>query len=93
MVLASCHVSPGMSDIVLPCAGFPRPRGRQEGKKAPRRARTDLPVPDRNKIYADMAALFLRDLANVEAGFYPLPVDHDGISGGPRRKAATDEGL
>ena len=51
---------------------------RQEGKKAPRRARTDLPVPDRNKIYADMAALFLQDLANVEAGFYPLPVDHDG---------------
>ena len=46
---------------------------RQEGK-AQRRPRTDLPVPDRNKIYADMAALFLQDLANVEAGFYPLPV-------------------
>ena len=51
---------------------------RQEGQKARRRPRTDLPVPDRNKIYADMAALFLQDLANVEAGFYPLPVDHDG---------------
>jgi hypothetical protein len=25
-----------------------------------------------------MAALFLQDLANVEAGVYPLPVDHDG---------------
>jgi ubiquinone/menaquinone biosynthesis C-methylase UbiE len=51
---------------------------RQEGQKAWRRPRTDLPVPDRNQIYADMAALFLRDLANVEAGIYPMPVDHDG---------------
>jgi ubiquinone/menaquinone biosynthesis C-methylase UbiE len=51
---------------------------RQEGQKARRRPRTDLPVPDRNKIYADMAALLLQDLANVEAGAYPLPVDHDG---------------
>ena len=51
---------------------------RQEGQKARQRPRTDLPVPDRNKIYADMAALFLQDLANVEAGVYPLPVDHDG---------------
>jgi ubiquinone/menaquinone biosynthesis C-methylase UbiE len=51
---------------------------RQEGQKARRPPRTDLPVPDRNKIYADMAALFLQDLANVEAGVYPLPVDHDG---------------
>ncbi|MGA7254325.1 MAG: class I SAM-dependent methyltransferase [Pseudolabrys sp.] len=25
-----------------------------------------------------MAALFMQDLANVEAGVYPLPVDHDG---------------
>jgi ubiquinone/menaquinone biosynthesis C-methylase UbiE len=37
-----------------------------------------LPVPDRNQIYADMADLFLQELANVEAGIYPLPVDHDG---------------
>jgi len=51
---------------------------RQEGKKARRRPRTNLPVPDRTKIYADMAALFLQDLANVEAGIYPIPVDHDG---------------
>jgi ubiquinone/menaquinone biosynthesis C-methylase UbiE len=51
---------------------------RQEGKKARRRPRTDLPVPERSQIYADMAALFLQDLANVEAGIYPLPVDHDG---------------
>ena len=51
---------------------------RQEGRKAQRRSRTDLPVPDRNKIYSDMAELFMRDLANVEAGIYPLPADHDG---------------
>jgi ubiquinone/menaquinone biosynthesis C-methylase UbiE len=51
---------------------------RREAKKARRRPRTDLPVPDRNQIYADMAALFLQDLANVEAGIYPMPFDHDG---------------
>jgi precorrin-6B methylase 2 len=51
---------------------------RREGQKARRRPRTDLPVPDRNQIYADMADLFLQDLANVEAGVYPMPTDHDG---------------
>jgi ubiquinone/menaquinone biosynthesis C-methylase UbiE len=52
---------------------------RHRNDQAPRRrAHTDLPVPDRNRIYADMAALFLQDLANVEAGLYPLPADHDG---------------
>jgi hypothetical protein len=35
-------------------------------------------VPHRMHIYADMAALLRRDLANVEAGLYPLPADHDG---------------
>jgi hypothetical protein len=49
---------------------------RREGLR--RRPRTNLPVPDRNQIYADMAALFMQDLANVEAGIYPSPVDHDG---------------
>ena len=51
---------------------------RREGEKARPRPRTGLPVPDRNQIYADMAALFLQDLANVEAGIYPMPIDHDG---------------
>src|SRR5262245_27733353 len=51
---------------------------RQEGKKARRRPRSKLPVPDRNQIYADMAELFIRDLANVEAGVYPMPIDYDG---------------
>jgi ubiquinone/menaquinone biosynthesis C-methylase UbiE len=43
-----------------------------------RRAHTDRPVPDRRQMYADMARLFRQDLANVEAGIYPLPADHDG---------------
>jgi ubiquinone/menaquinone biosynthesis C-methylase UbiE len=34
--------------------------------------------PDRARLYADMARLFLQDLANIEAGIYPLPFDHDG---------------
>src|SRR5437588_7265808 len=34
--------------------------------------------PDRRQMYADMARLFRQDLANVEAGIYPLPADHDG---------------
>src|SRR3974390_1781045 len=54
---------------------------RQEGQKARHRPRTNLPVPKRNKIYADMTALFMQDLANVEAGIYPLPADHDGSLG------------
>jgi ubiquinone/menaquinone biosynthesis C-methylase UbiE len=51
---------------------------RRHGAKGPPRAHTDAPVPDRNRIYADMAALFFQDLANVEAGIYPLPADDDG---------------
>jgi ubiquinone/menaquinone biosynthesis C-methylase UbiE len=50
---------------------------RQQPSARPR-ARTDAPVPDRSRLYADMAALLQRDLANVEAGIYPLPADHDG---------------
>jgi len=42
------------------------------------RARTRVPVPDRRRLYADMAVLFRQDLANIEAGIYPLPADHDG---------------
>jgi len=39
---------------------------------------TDKPVPDRRRLFADMAKLFGQDLANVEAGIYPMPADHDG---------------
>jgi ubiquinone/menaquinone biosynthesis C-methylase UbiE len=58
---------------------------RELSKQAQRRAggeagsaHTDRPVPGRWQLYADMAALFRQDLANVEAGIYPLPADHDG---------------
>jgi len=43
-----------------------------------RRPHARVNVPDRRRLYADMAVLFQRDLANVEAGIYPLPADHDG---------------
>jgi ubiquinone/menaquinone biosynthesis C-methylase UbiE len=48
------------------------------GGSSLRRAVTGAAVPGRQRLYADMAALFLQDLANVEAGIYPLPADHDG---------------
>jgi ubiquinone/menaquinone biosynthesis C-methylase UbiE len=51
---------------------------RSERPKVRHRSHTHAPVPDRKRIYADMAKLFLQDLANVEAGIYPLPNDHDG---------------
>jgi ubiquinone/menaquinone biosynthesis C-methylase UbiE len=51
---------------------------RRAGKTARPRAHTDLPVPDRSRLYADMAELLQQDLANVEAGIYPLPIDRDG---------------
>ena len=50
----------------------------QQGDSERPRARTDKPVPDRRRLFADMAVLFQQDLANVEAGIYPLPADHDG---------------
>ncbi len=51
---------------------------RRSGANARPAPRTDAPVPDRRRLYADMAVLFRQDLANVEAGIYPLPADHDG---------------
>jgi ubiquinone/menaquinone biosynthesis C-methylase UbiE len=51
---------------------------RRTGRSTRPRARTDAPVPARGRLYADMANLFRQDLANVEAGIYPLPDDHDG---------------
>jgi ubiquinone/menaquinone biosynthesis C-methylase UbiE len=50
----------------------------REDPKAKRRAHSNSPVPDRKRIYADMAQLFFQDLANVEAGIYPIPADYDG---------------
>jgi hypothetical protein len=51
---------------------------RRDGKRARPAAHTNLPVPDRRRLYADMALLLQQDLANIEAGYYPLPADHDG---------------
>jgi hypothetical protein len=51
---------------------------RNERTKPRRRSRTAAPVPDRRRLYVDMGRLFLQDLANIEAGIYPLPADHDG---------------
>ncbi len=48
------------------------------GQSARPRSHTDAPVPDRKRLYADMATLLRQDLANVEAGIYPLPADNDG---------------
>src|SRR5215213_7785230 len=45
------------------------------------RAHTDAPIPNRARLFSDMAALLRRDLANVEAGIYPLPADRDGSLG------------
>jgi hypothetical protein len=50
----------------------------REDPDTARRVHTGAPVPDRERIYADMAKVFLQDLANVEAGIYPIPADHDG---------------
>src|SRR6185436_10800636 len=51
---------------------------KREGEGIRPLARTDAPVPDRARLYADMAKLFQQDIANVEAGIYPMPIDHDG---------------
>jgi ubiquinone/menaquinone biosynthesis C-methylase UbiE len=50
----------------------------REKPNTARRAQTGAPGPGRQRIYADMAKVFLQDLANVEAGIYPIPADHDG---------------
>src|SRR5215831_1588008 len=51
---------------------------RHAGDSQRPRASTAGPVPPRRRLYADMAALFVQDLANIEAGIYPMPRDRDG---------------
>ena len=53
---------------------------RREGEEdtPPRPGDNRAPVVSERKLYGDMAELLGRDLANVEAGIYPLPADHDG---------------
>jgi len=43
-----------------------------------RRERPRVAGPGRDRILADLARLFERDLANVAAGLYPMPRDRDG---------------
>jgi hypothetical protein len=45
---------------------------RRDSGTARQRAHTSAPVPDRRRLYADMAMLLWQDLANVEAGLYPV---------------------
>src|SRR5215207_3350827 len=50
---------------------------RQEDRECARpKPRSDLGLDQR--LNGDMAALLEQDLANVGAGVYPLPADHDG---------------
>jgi ubiquinone/menaquinone biosynthesis C-methylase UbiE len=50
---------------------------RRDGTGAHAKPPRPNPGIDR-RLDQDMAALFERDLANVEAGIYPIPADHDG---------------
>lgn len=50
---------------------------RTGGNQRPRPT-TTKPVPDRRRLFADMATLLQLDVANVAAGIYPLPADRDG---------------
>ena len=66
----------------------------REKPKARRYIRAVRSVPDRKRIYMDMAKLFLQDLSNVEAGIYPLPADRDGpLFASIRRSQAFFEDL
>jgi ubiquinone/menaquinone biosynthesis C-methylase UbiE len=51
---------------------------RRDGSAAQQTNNIKAPLPDRSRLYADIADLLRQDLANVEAGLYPLPADHDG---------------
>lgn len=55
-----------------------QPEDREDGRREPRRS---VSTPDLRRLFSQIAALFARDLANVEAGHYPMP---EGEFGGPR---------
>jgi ubiquinone/menaquinone biosynthesis C-methylase UbiE len=50
----------------------------QEPPSPPRSGDNRAPALSQRRLYGDMAELLGRDLANIEAGIYPLPADHDG---------------
>lgn len=51
---------------------------RRDPPPRPVSARPRAPSPTRERLYADIGRLFMSDLANAEAGHYPLPRDRDG---------------
>jgi ubiquinone/menaquinone biosynthesis C-methylase UbiE len=53
-------------------------QARQRQKSDPPQVQSRLAPPTQRRIYTDMFALLRQDLANVEAGIYPLPNDRDG---------------
>ena len=53
-------------------------RARETGRSRRPPAQSRVPLPGERRIYADMFNLLQQDLANVEAGIYPLPYDRDG---------------
>src|SRR6478672_2098162 len=77
MAPASCHASLGMLATASSYAGYPR---QCSDEMVRRRSRAPPPIcPCRT---ADASTriwpFFQQDLANIEAGLYPLPADHDG---------------
>ena len=54
---------------------------RQDGKKVRPRAHTNLPVPDRRRLYADMAILLQQDLLISRPAFTRFPpIDDEPLS-------------
>jgi ubiquinone/menaquinone biosynthesis C-methylase UbiE len=53
-------------------------RARETGRSRRPPAQSSVPAPSERRIYGDMFNLLRQDLANVEAGIYPLPHDRDG---------------
>jgi ubiquinone/menaquinone biosynthesis C-methylase UbiE len=53
-------------------------QARRNGASARPAQPAGAPAPDQWGLYADLGRLLAQDLANVEAGLYPLPQDHDG---------------
>lgn len=68
--------------------------GREIPDEERRKARTERPTPTRARLFQDVQALLARDLANVEAGLYPMPRDErGGIAGAIRRSRAYFDDL
>jgi ubiquinone/menaquinone biosynthesis C-methylase UbiE len=54
-------------------AGLP-----DDGGERPAITPPSVPVPTTRRLLSDVAALLAGDLANAEAGYYPIPIDEDG---------------